>query len=255
MVGSFLDPVFSPLLALPSWLAILVISVVITTLTTIAYKYLTDQQRMKALKAEMKGYQKKVKELSKTDPKKAMKVQQEMMGKNMEIMKQSFKPTLYTLIPIIIIFGWLNAHMAYEPLLPGEPFTVTMQLQKGAAGEVTLDTIPELGLHRNDTWTKEVIDGVASWTLMGEEGTYQLAFTHASGASTAKEVVISSETGQYAPPFEKVKVAPFSAVTLSNEKIKPLEGFPLVGNWGWIGIYILFSVALSFGLRKALGVA
>ena len=34
------------------------------------------------------------------------------MEKNMKYMMHSFKPTLYTLIPILIIFGWIRK--AYE---------------------------------------------------------------------------------------------------------------------------------------------
>lgn len=250
-----LNPLFSPLLTLPSWLAILIISAVITLLTTIAYKYLTDQKKMKALRKEMKQYQKKIKELSKEDPKKAMAVQKEMMEKNMELMKQSFKPTLYTLIPLLIIFGWLNAHMAYMPLEPGQPFTVDVQFVKGTVGTVELESIPSLQIAKNDTPTKEVTDAHAQWILKGDAGTYQLTLTHESGAVISKEVIISSETGDYSAPIVKLKEKPFSMITISNEKIRPLAGLPIVGNWGWIGIYILFSIALSFGLRKAMGLA
>jgi uncharacterized membrane protein (DUF106 family) len=255
MAASILDPVFSPLLTLPSWLAIIIISAVITTLTTIAYKYLTDQDKMKKLRKEMKAYQKKIKELTKEDPKKAMKVQKEMMEKNMELMKQSFKPTLYTLIPLLIIFGWLNAHMAYDPLLPNEPFMVDVEFAEGTVGEVNLESVPPLQIHKNDNFTKEVEDAHAQWILKGDAGEYNLAIEHESGAAITKEVIISSKTGDYAAPLVKLKEKPFKTLTISNDKIRPLEGLSLVGNWGWIGIYILFSIALSFELRKAMGLS
>ncbi len=251
-----LDPIFSPLLGMSSLAAIFIISVIITVLTTLAYKYLSDQRKIKELKAEMKKNQKKAKELSKTDPKKAMKLQQSMMSKNMELMKHSFKPTLYTLIPIIIIFGWLNAHMAFMPLSPGESFDVTLQMQKDTLGEVTLETLPALQLYKEDTPTKNITDGKVIWTLRGDVGTYDLKFTHErSGASVSKEVLISGETGRYSQPLQPVKTDPFKTITIGNEKIKPLEGFPIVGNWGWLGAYILFSLAVSMGLRKLLKVA
>ena len=249
-----LDPLLSPLLTLPSWGAILVISAVITVLTTLAYKYLTDQKRMKALKKEMKQYQKKLKKLSKEDPQKAMALQKEMMGKNMELMKHSFKPTLYTLIPLIIIFGWLNAHMAYHPLEPGQPFNVTLTMEDEASGNVTLSTTPALQIAKDDPRTKPVNDNQLRWTLRGSEGDYKLAFAHSSGAEASQTLTITPETGNYVQPVQKLD-EPFDRLNLGNEKVRPLEGAPLVGNWGWIGIYILFSIALSFGLRKALGVA
>ena len=250
-----LDPLLSPLLSLPSWAAILVISAVITVITTLAYKYLTDQKRMKALKKEMKEYQKKLKKLSKEDPKKAMALQKEMMGKNMELMKHSFKPTLYTLIPLIIIFGWLNAHMAYHPLEPGQPFNVTLLVDDEASGNVTLSTTPALQV-ANDQEVTRAIDGEKLlWTLRGDPGDYQLTFTHSSGVEASQTITITSETGNYVQPVQKLDAEPYDQLLLGNEKVRPLEGAPLVGNWGWIGIYIVFSIALSFSLRKALGVA
>lgn len=252
---SILDPIFSPLLGISSWLAILIISTIITVLTTIAYKYLSDQKRIKELKAEMKKSQKKAKELSKTDPQKAMKLQQEMMGKNMELMKHSFKPTLYTLIPIILIFGWLNAHMAYEPLSPGEPFTVTVAFAKESAGAVTISSIPTLQIAKNESATKNITDGKVSWTLRGDAGVYDVLLTHANGVAVSKEVSITGETGRYSNPLMPTRETPFKTIIIGNEKIRPLKGFPLVGNWGWLGIYILFSLAVSLSLRKAMGVA
>ena len=65
---NLLDPIFNPLLKMHPALAILLISFLITLLITLVYKYTTDQKKMKRIKAEMKENQKKLKELSKTDP-------------------------------------------------------------------------------------------------------------------------------------------------------------------------------------------
>ena len=81
--------------------------------------------------------QKKMK-AAKGDPQKAMRLQKEAMSVNMDYMKQSFKPTLITFLPIIIIFGWLNAHLAFEPLMPGEDFTATLLFDEEAEGEVSV---------------------------------------------------------------------------------------------------------------------
>ena len=143
---SILDPVFNPLLKMPPLLAILLISFIITLLITLVYKFTTDQKKMKKLKEEMKEHQKKIKELSKKDPQKAMQMNSEAMKGNLEYMKSSFKSTLYTLIPIIIIFGWLNTHMAYYPLLPNQEFKVTAYFTEGHTRTVALAVIPELDI-------------------------------------------------------------------------------------------------------------
>ena len=46
--------------------------------------------------------------LHKESPQKVMELQKQAMEKNLVLMKHSMKPTLYTFIPLIIIFGWIR---------------------------------------------------------------------------------------------------------------------------------------------------
>lgn len=116
MFENLLNPVFAPLLKLPPLLGVLIVSIIITVLVTLIYKWTTDQNLMKQLKDEIKEFQNEMKTL-KDDPKKAMEVQKKAMQTNMKYMMQSFKPMLITFIPIVFIFGWLRGH--YDAL--GEP--------------------------------------------------------------------------------------------------------------------------------------
>ena len=72
----------------------------ITLLITLIYKFTTDQDLMKQLKAELKELQAEMKAL-KSEPEKAMEVQKRAMQTNMKYMMQSMKATLFTFIPII----------------------------------------------------------------------------------------------------------------------------------------------------------
>ena len=67
---------------------------------------MTNQELMKKLKEEMKDYQKQIKEL-RSNPARAME-SEKAMESNMKYMSHSFKPTLITIIPIFIIFGWMS---------------------------------------------------------------------------------------------------------------------------------------------------
>ncbi len=89
------------------------ISFVLTLLITLAYKFMTDQDLMKSVKAEMKEIRKEMKEF-KDNPEKVMELQKKSMDKSMIQMKNSFKPMLITFIPLIIIFGWLRSVYAEE---------------------------------------------------------------------------------------------------------------------------------------------
>jgi len=107
MFDNFFNFVFGPFMNLPDPLNLLSVSFILTGLITLSYKYLTDQTKMKELKDEMKGMQKKMKEF-KDDPGKVMSMQKDAMKKNMEYMKHSMRPMLFTFIPIILVFGWLR---------------------------------------------------------------------------------------------------------------------------------------------------
>ena len=94
---------------LPEPFPILIISLFLTLVTTLIYKYVTDQELMKTLKDDMKAMQAEMKTL-KEHPEKMMAVQKQAMQKNMKYMMQSFKPMLITFIPVVFIFGWLSRH-------------------------------------------------------------------------------------------------------------------------------------------------
>ncbi len=234
----------SPLLKLDPLSAILIISFIITVIITLVYKFATDQTVMKKLKDEMKHLQKEVKAL-KDDPKKAMAKQKIMMEKNMQYMKQSFKPTLYTFLPIILIFGWLNAHMAYHPIVPNTPFEISAEFYDGAFGDVTLDALPELTILSNKTVT--IIDNKAMWRLQGEEADYLLSVTYGNEAYNMDLKI--TEEREYAPPEKAIKKSKMKKIKIHNPPIK-IDIFGLKLSWLWA--YIIFSIIISTILRKVL---
>ena len=104
---SFFNAVFGFIINWDPLGGLIFLSFVITLVVTVAYKYLTDQEVMKSLKAELKEIQKEIKE-AKNDTAKMMELNKRSMEKNMQYMMKSFKPTFITLIPILIIFNWLR---------------------------------------------------------------------------------------------------------------------------------------------------
>ena len=95
--------------------AILIFSLAVTFFTSIITKLLTNQERMKEIKAKQKEYQKQIKEF-KHDAKKVMGLQKEMMQHSMELMKHSFKPMLITMLPLLAFFWWLRGVFAETTL-------------------------------------------------------------------------------------------------------------------------------------------
>lgn len=249
MFEGILDPIFRPLLQLGHFWAIVILAFVLTLLITIVYKFTTDQKLMKSMKKEMKKLQKEAKAF-KNNPSKAMAHQKKLMEKNMQYMKHSLKPTLYTFIPIIIIFGWLNANLAYYPITPGSEFDVSIHFKQGAFGNVSIESMPELTIISDSTQSIGD-DYMAAWTLKGVEGEYLLTFKYDS-REYHKDLVISSKK-RYAPPTESFKDSNVESIQIDYKKVRPFGNFFGL-NPGWLGAYIILSLIFSFALRKAMNI-
>ena len=239
-----LDPVFGPLLKLqPVW-AILIISLVVSFIIVIIYRLLTNQKEMKALKDEIKSHQKQMREF-KNEPQKVLEIQKKAMQVNMKYMGKSMKPTIITFIPIILIFGWMQAHLAYAPLTPDQPFNVDVLAAKGiTSGTVHLD-VPE-GLSVIGDIERELVEGKTNFTLKGEAGEYDASFT-LQNKSVDVSILITNEAA-YAPVQQSFKDASIAKVVLGNKTLKVFWKL----NWLWS--YILFSIVFSIALRKIMKV-
>ena len=242
----FLSIVFAPLLKLPAFLAIIILSLMISLIIIIITKYTTDQTLMKKMKDEIKEYQKQAKEL-KNNPSKAMEIQKKSMEVNMKYMTHSLKPTIITFIPIILIFGWMSSTFAYESIKPQQEFSVTAFFQKNTYGEVKLIAPEEIKLI--DSQNKKIQDDKATWNLKGTEGEYILEFVYGEEKHPKSVLITNSE--KYIEPSKKYNGAvKLIQIDYIPKKILNLFGWKL----GWLGTYIIFSIIFTMALRKLLKV-
>ncbi len=108
----FFNFIFGWALKLSSLLGIIIITFIITLLTTLVYKYFTDQEALKKVKEDNKRLQQEMKD-HKGDVKKMAELQKEVFQKGfIEPMKHQWKPLLITFLPFILIFGWLRVTYA-----------------------------------------------------------------------------------------------------------------------------------------------
>jgi len=249
MATSFLDPVLSPIFQpllnkSPFW-AILILALIITLIITIVYKYFTNQNEMKRLKDEQKDYQKRIKAL-RDKPAEAMKLQKEAMSKNMDYMKHSMKATLITFLPIILIFGWMSAHLGAEPIFPGETYSVTANFEEGVGGKAVL--IPPSGTEIIGNAEQDINSGV-TWQLKSAKGEHLLKVKTGNIEQT-KKVLITTDV-EYEEAIETYDHSDIKSITINYKKLRPLGDFEIFG-WepGWLAIYIIFSIVFSIGLRK-----
>jgi len=223
--------------------SILILSLILSFLISIIYKYTTNQSLMKDLKTEIKELQKEMKQL-RDQPQKMMLVQKKAMETNMKYMMHSFRPMIFTFIPIIIIFGWMNMHFAYYPIMPDQEFSATMLLEQ-IGDEITLNA--PTGIEIID---KELIEAENKviWTLKCEEGDYLLEFLQGDQSYT-KDVKITNKKA-YALPLKIVKDGNVKSIEINSDPVKVLNIYIKGWKLGWIGTYIVFSIIFSMLIRK-----
>lgn len=108
MFDNFFNLILGWTIGLGTPYSVMVLSLIITLLITIIYKYTSNQKEMKNIRDKQKQYQKEIKEL-RHDPKAMMEKQKQAMKLTGSYFKYSMKPMLYTFLPIILIFGWMRA--------------------------------------------------------------------------------------------------------------------------------------------------
>jgi uncharacterized membrane protein (DUF106 family) len=248
-IDMIFNPVFGWMLHIPPILAIITLASVLALISTLLQKFLTDQAKMKRLRDDTKKYQEQMKRL-REDPEKMMKVQQKVLPIQMELMKESFKPLLVTLIPFLFVFFWLSSHFAYFPVEPNTPFVVSATFEKGITGNATLSA--------PDTFTIEspvqtVQDGVVKWVVKGPAGEHNLSLSFA-GAEFHRTVLITADREYIQPQLPLSGTV--TSFNVENKKLTPLgDSFNMFG-WhpGWIFYYIVLSIPLSLILKKVFDV-
>jgi len=215
----------------------------------------TDKEKMKQLKERQKELQKRAREHQKNGNQEAfLEINKEIMEQMPEMLKHSMKPMFIIMIPIIIIFSWANANIAYIPIAPGQEFVNTVVFEKGLVGQVNISVPDKITLI--DSETKTIEKNKVNWTMKGEEGEYLLTYEYGNKLFT-HEVIITDGV-KYVKPYKPSFFSIFSgekieSVTLidTNDKFIYMNLF----GWklGWLGSYIIFSIIFSITLRKLFG--
>ncbi|MBN1156082.1 DUF106 domain-containing protein [Candidatus Woesearchaeota archaeon] len=267
-IFNFLDTVLNfllgPIARIDAFLGLAIITLIISLIIIFIYKAATNQERMKELREKLKKFQEDMKK-SKKNPEKMMAKQKEMMEINMEMMKHSFKSTLYTFIPVIILFGWMASNFSFYPALPGEEITTTVFLDKSITGNIQL--LVSDGVELLSESNQTIADGKASWKIKADkEGTYNLVY-ELNSEYVQNEFVVSKEKLQVHGTKKKKMLFDFiyssskdpipanSLVREIKTDYRAIHPLGVIGlNLSWIWSYIILSIIFSMVLRKMLKV-
>lgn len=96
---------FSPLLGLPAIVAVGSMAILLTSLSTVFYRFLVDQNKVREIKAKIGELNKQAKRPE--EPEQAKAAMGEMLKLQNSQMKMSMKPMIATLLIVAIILPWM----------------------------------------------------------------------------------------------------------------------------------------------------
>ncbi|MFH1473724.1 MAG: EMC3/TMCO1 family protein [Candidatus Aenigmatarchaeota archaeon] len=97
----------------------LLLASVMVFITSLFYRFLMDQNKMRDLKNQQDEKQKRMKELQKTNPEEANNVMKEILGLTNKRNKLMMKPMLVTFIVVGLALSWMSGlYSGFIPLLP-----------------------------------------------------------------------------------------------------------------------------------------
>lgn len=118
-VHAILNPTLGILLAWNANIGFLIITAILTFISTLIYKYTTDQKTLKEIKEEQKLIQQEMKKY-KDHPEKFMEYQKKSMELSMKVMPMVMRPAIFTIIPFILLFRWFSDFFTANPAsIPG----------------------------------------------------------------------------------------------------------------------------------------
>lgn len=238
---------------------IAVLSLVVTALFTWIHAKMTDQEHLKSLKQRQKELQKKLKK--ERNPDILKEINEEALKISLQLMRSSFRPMFVIIIPIMILFAFMNANVAYQPITAGEKFNLTAFFKDSVNGKNATISVSE-GIEVIGPTEKTVTKGKANWVLRGKKNGNFLVTVSAEGEKFVKEVIIDnveyssvqescgeprSGLSKFFCSFNKPNDL-IKSVSLDNKKRIYLNLF----GWklGWLGSYIIFSIVFGMIIRR-----
>lgn len=227
-VFPFLDQLFQPILAQGPYVSLFFFSACLAGLFSIIYWILLDIEKADEIKDKMNTHQEKMKEAQKEDDsEKARDHMSKSMKLNQKFMMLNLKPMIGTMIFVAFMFPWLGS--TYTPSVGLQPANndTNTSLYTGSLDYANQDA--EVFYYNN--------------TVEVDNNTAQIG--HTINALGVRWDVKSVDTVNSRP----------STLNLNANFANLPVSLPLAGDTiNWLLFYILITMPLTYGFRKALGI-
>jgi uncharacterized membrane protein (DUF106 family) len=284
MLNSVLRELFGLLLrpfeGLPSFVSILIWSILTAIAVLLVYKRSSDQDGLGEVKRKIHASVFEIR-LFNDDMRAILQAQLDIMRHNLSYIRLSFKPMIWILPPLVLIISQLHFFYGYSSLSPGQSALLKVELdqdwrQSQLLATVDSDARPPLSLSIPDglraeteaVWTPELNELL--WKIGAEDwGSYDIELKLGSEVYT-KQVSVSDRVVQISPvrPDHSLLAqieSPAEAPLPAESPIRAISiaypdaevwclGLRFRSEWAWMIVYFILTMVFAFALRGPLGV-
>ncbi len=277
-LNALLRPVFdallSPFAALPAWVGLAVVSLVVSVAVLLVYKRLSNQAKLDEVKRQIYAGIFEIR-LFNDDFRAILRAQGEILRHNLRYLGYSLVPMAWMLVPLFLIVAQLQFHYGYSGLKPGEPALLKVKLKEDwsarllAADEagkprLTLEAPAGFRVETPAVWSPA--DKEMAWRVAAERpGSYELKL-RAGGEPLSKTAVSSDEIvhrspSRVAPSFLDQLLYPAEDPVPAASPVESITlGYPeaevnLLGwHTHWIIAFLILTFVFAFALKGLVGV-
>jgi uncharacterized membrane protein (DUF106 family) len=286
MTGAVVDVLLYPLAGWPPLVGIAVISLLTAIGMLMVFRATSDQARLAQVKRRIHAGLFEIR-LFNDDLRAVLRAQADILRANLIYLRLSAAPMLWMIVPLVLLIAQLQFRYGYEPLEPGRPALVKVQLRTGSEPQavperargvgpgvslVTADAGPPVALHAS---AGVRIEAGPLWIPSLRETTWRIVAEtpgeHRLVVMAGEELVtktVRADGGLPAVSPVRLERGFFNQVLYPAEPPLPSGGpvasitvmYPeralhVLGlGVHWLIVFFVLSIVFAFALRKRFGV-
>ena len=221
------DLLLAPASAWPPIVPIAIVSLLVGVGMLMVFKRTSDQVRLARVKKLITAGIFEIR-LFNDDLVAILRAQADILRHNLSYLRLTIRPTLFVLLPLVLVMAQLQFHYGYEGLRPGQKTLLRVDLAPGTvpAGqrpEVRLDVPAGLRADTDAIWIPA--ESQVAWRLVADrDGDYQLGIAVGGAPPVEKSVRVTGRAVRLAP--ERVDSGFVSQLLYPAEPPLP-EGSPI----------------------------
>jgi hypothetical protein len=264
LIGLF-DVVFAPLTTLPPIAGLAMVALVVAVAALLIFRYASNQPEIAKVRRAIKAGLFEIR-LFNDDPIAMLRVQADMARHSMRYLRLTLVPSIWLVVPLLIVAPHLQAYYGYAGLRPGEPALLKVRAANPAGGgrpDVSLSAPAGLRVESPGVWAPSL--GETAWRVAAAEHGIHTVSVAAGSVEILKTIDASDGTARRSPVrtrevaeaffYSSEPRVPEGAAVVRVEIAYPAAAVGFLGlEANWMVWFAVLTFGFVLGLRRLFGV-